>query len=34
MGRQSLEAAHIQPGDKVRFNVWAVWEVAYHFRKM
>lgn len=33
-GRQSLEANHIQPGDKVRFNVWAVWEIAYYFRKM
>ncbi len=32
--RQSLEAYHIQPGDKVRFNVWAVWEIAYYFRKM
>ncbi len=33
-GRQTLEAAHIQPGDKVRFNVWAVWEIAFYFRKM
>lgn len=33
-GRQSLEANHIQPGDKVRFNAWAVWEIAYYFRKM
>ena len=33
-GRQSLEVNHIQPGDKVRFNAWAVWEVAYYFRKM
>jgi len=32
--RQSLEYSHIQPGDKVRFNVWAVWEIAYYFRKM
>ena len=33
-GRQSLEANRIQPGDKVRFNAWAVWEIAYYFRKM
>ena len=33
-GRQSLEANHIQPGDKVRFNAWAIWEIAYYFRKM
>lgn len=33
-GRQSLEYNHIKPGDKVRFNVWAVWEIAYYFRKM
>ncbi len=33
-GRQSLEANHIRPGDKVRFNVWAVWEIAYYFNKM
>jgi hypothetical protein len=33
-GRQSLEANHIRPGDKVRFNAWAVWEIAYYFRKM
>ena len=33
-GRQSLEANGIQPGDKVRFNAWAVWEIAYYFRKM
>ncbi|MBI3780143.1 MAG: hypothetical protein HY278_03665 [candidate division NC10 bacterium] len=33
-GRQSLEYNHIQPGDKVRFNAWAVWEIAYYFRKM
>jgi hypothetical protein len=33
-GRQSLEANHIRPGDKVRFNVWAVWEIANYFRKM
>ncbi len=33
-GRQSLEANQIRPGDKVRFNVWAVWEIAYYFRKM
>ena len=33
-GRQSLEGNHIQPGDKVRFNAWAVWEIAYYFRKM
>lgn len=33
-GRQSLEANHIKPGDKVRFNAWAIWEIAYYFRKM
>ncbi len=33
-GRQSLEAAQIRPGDRVRFNAWAVWEIAYYFRKM
>ncbi len=33
-GRQSLEYNHIKPGDKVRFNVWAVWEIANYFRKM
>ena len=33
-GRQSLEANHIRPGDKVRFNAWAIWEIAYYFRKM
>ena len=33
-GQQSLEANHIRPGDKVRFNVWAVWEIAYYFGKM
>ena len=33
-GRQSLEANRIQAGDKVRFNAWAVWEIAYYFRKM
>jgi hypothetical protein len=33
-GRQSLEANQIRPGDKVRFNVWAVWEIAYYFKKM
>ena len=32
--RQSLEAYHIHPGDRVRFNVWAVWEIAYYFKKM
>ena len=33
-GRQSLEYNHIRPGDTVRFNVWAVWEIANYFRKM
>ena len=33
-GRQGLEGNRIQPGDKVRFNAWAVWEIAYSFRKM
>ena len=32
--RQSLELNHIQPGDKVRFNAWAIWEIVYYFRKM
>ncbi len=34
IGRQSLEDNHIRPGDKVRFNVWGGWEIAYYFRKM
>ena len=33
-GRQSLEVNHIRPGDKVRFNAWAIWEIAYYFKKM
>jgi len=33
-GRQSLDANQIRPGDKVRFNVWAIWEIAYSFTKM
>jgi len=33
-GRQSLLANQIQPGDRVQFHVWAVWEVAYYFRKI
>ena len=33
-GLQSLEANQIRPGDKVRFNAWAIWEIAYYFRKM
>ncbi len=26
--RQSLLANQIRPGDRVRFNAWAVWEIA------
>jgi len=33
-GQQSLRANQIRPGDRVRFNVWAVWEIAHYFRKM
>ena len=33
-GRQTLETYQIRPGDRVQFHVWAVWEVAYYFRKI
>ncbi|MGH7428747.1 MAG: hypothetical protein ACREJ4_10410 [Candidatus Methylomirabilaceae bacterium] len=32
-GRQSLQANNIKPGDKVRFNAYSVWEIAYNFWK-
>lgn len=33
-GRQTLDAAQIRPGDRVRFYAWNTWEIAYHFIKM
>lgn len=33
-GRQSLQANNIKPGDKVRFNAYSIWEVAYNFWKL
>ena len=33
-GRHSLEANRIRPGDRVQFNAYSVWEVAYYFRKI
>jgi hypothetical protein len=33
-GRQSLQANNIKPGDKVRFNAYSVWEIAYNFWKI
>ncbi len=33
-GRQSLLANNIKPGDKVRFNAYSVWEIAYNFWKL
>ena len=32
-GWQSLQANNIKPGDKVRFNAYSVWEIAYNFWK-
>jgi len=32
-GRQSLQANNIKPGDRVRFNAYSVWEIAYNFWK-
>ncbi len=33
MGRVSLEAAHIQPGDWVRYTVYSPWGYAHDFTK-
>jgi hypothetical protein len=33
-GRQSLLGNNIKPGDKVRFNAYSVWEIAYNFWKI
>jgi hypothetical protein len=33
-GRQSLQANNIKAGDKVRFNAYSVWEIAYNFWKL
>ncbi len=32
-GQRSLQANNIKPGDKVRFNAYSVWEIAYNFWK-
>ncbi len=33
-GRHSLQTNQIRPGDRVQFNAYSVWEVAYYFRKI
>ena len=33
-GRQTLDAAHIRPGDWVRFHAYNIWEIAYYFTKL
>lgn len=33
-GRQDLDNEHIKPGDKVRFMVYSVWDVAYQFWRL